>query len=434
MFTNGFKPTTRAATVALTVGVLASSTLIASGSSAAVQDPMYRQVAPPNVFYPVKGTSEVKDRKNFSSRHRGTDIKAPCGVTAFATHPGTAQVVTNARWTGKYAVRVVSNAGGLVTTSAYLSRPYVTNGQIIQSGQPIGRVSRHTQKSPCGIYFAVRNGTTVSNPSSWLSAHVGKTPPVSRLFGNTGFNVASFNILGASHTPDSLYGAYQGRLDRAMQLWESRKLDVIGTQEFQEATQWARFQAANKSTNRWGTCYWDPGPVGRRNGWDTENAILFRNATMELVECQHFDIPYFNGNTRHVPAALLKQKATGRTAWFLNVHNASDARGDAAVWRARAIRIERAKVSELRAAGRPVFLTGDFNARQEAFCPLTASKLMISPNSLPSVTCAYPRQSSIDWIFAAGQTRFSSFARDTYTQQARISDHPLVVARAHLQN
>ena len=434
MFTNRFKTTARALTVALALGVLASSTLIASGGSAAVQDPMYRQVAPPNVFYPVKGTSAVKDRKTFSSRHRGTDIKAPCGVTAFATHPGTARVVTNAKWTGKYAVRVVSHAGGLVTTSAYLSQPYVTNGQIIQSGQPIGRVGRHSRKSPCGIYFAVRNGTTVSNPSSWLNSYVGKPPPVSRLFGNTGFNVASFNILGASHTPNARYGAYQNRLDRAMLLWESRKLDVIGTQEFQEATQWARFQAANKTTNRWGTCYWDPGPVGRRYGWDTENAILFRNSKMELVECQHFDIPYFNGNTRHVPAALLKQKATGRTAWFLNVHNASNARGDAAVWRARAIRIERAKVIELRRTGRPVFLTGDFNARQEAFCPLTANRLMISPNSLPSVTCAYPRQSSIDWIFAAGQTRFSSFARDTYTQQARISDHPLVVARAHLQN
>jgi endonuclease/exonuclease/phosphatase family metal-dependent hydrolase len=432
--TTRFRTMTRTVAVALALGVLASSTLLASGGNAAGQDPMYRQVAPPNVFYPVKGTSEVRDRKTFSSRHRGTDIKTPCGVTAFATHPGTARVVTNARWTGKYAVRVVSNTGGLITTSAYLSQPYVTNGQIIQSGQPVGKVSRQSRRSPCGIYFAVRNGTTVSNPSSWLNSYVGKPPPVSRLFGNTGFNVASFNILGASHTPNARYGAYQNRLDRAMLLWESRKLDVIGTQEFQEVTQWARFQAANKTTNRWGTCYWDPGPVGRPYGWDTENAILFRNSKMELVECRHFDIPYFYGNTRHVPAALLKEKATGRTAWFLNVHNPADVRGDASVWRAEAIRIERAKVVELRRTGRPVFLTGDFNARREAFCPLTANKLMISPNSLPSVACAYPQQSSIDWIFAAGQTRFSRFARDTYPQEARIADHPLVVARAHLQN
>ena len=81
-----------------------------------------------------------------------------------------------------------------------------------------------------------------------------------------------------------------------------------------------------------------------------------------------------------------------------------------------------------------MFLTGDFNDRQKAFCPLTEDKLSISPNSIPSMTCAYPKQTSIDWIFAAGQARFSSFVRDTYPQRARISDHPIVQARAHLQD
>ena len=32
------------------------------------------------------------------------------------------------------------------------------------------------------------------------------------------------------------------------------------------------------------------------------------------------------------------------------------------------------------------------------------------------MTCVYPKPSSIDWIFAAGQVRFSSFGRDTYPQ------------------
>ena len=81
-----------------------------------------------------------------------------------------------------------------------------------------------------------------------------------------------------------------------------------------------------------------------------------------------------------------------------------------------------------------MFLTGDFNDREKAFCPLTAYKLTISPNSIPSTSCVYPKQSSIDWIFAAGQTRFSYFLRDTYPQRADISDHPIVRARAHLQN
>ena len=114
---------------------------------------------------------------------------------------------------------------------------------------------------------------------------------------------------------------------------------------------------------------------------------------MEFVEGSTFDIPYFNGNIRHVPAALLREKSTGRTAYFLNVHNPANVRGHAATWRAKAIRIERAKVIELRKTGRPVFITGDFNDREKAFCPLTAGKLTISPNSIPSTTCAYPKQS-----------------------------------------
>ncbi|HET7349380.1 MAG TPA: peptidoglycan DD-metalloendopeptidase family protein [Marmoricola sp.] len=448
----------RAVTATLALGLLASPAMVTSGSSAATQDPKWRKVSAPNVFYPVTGTRNVKDLRNFSARHRGTDIRTACGAYAYASHPGVARVVSNPKWAGKYAVRILSNSGGLMTTYAYLSRPHVTNGQIIQSGQSVGTISRRSSRTPCGIYFAVKTGTTVRNPSSWLTNWVGKTPPVSRLFGNTGFNVASFNILGASHTPNSRYGAYAGRLDRAMKLWDTRKLDVIGTQEFQEATQWARFQNANKTTNKWGTCYWDPGAVGRDKGWDTENAILFRNSRMEVVPwqagsgwlpsggeknadnddsnagCKHFDIPYFSGNIRHVPVVLLRDKATGRTAFFMNVHNPANTRGPAQTYRDRAVRIEKDLMIKLRSTGRPVFLMGDFNDRERAFCPLTANKLSISPNSIPSTTCRYPRQTSIDWIFAAGQTRFSYFLRDNYPKTARIADHPLVIARAHLQN
>jgi endonuclease/exonuclease/phosphatase family metal-dependent hydrolase len=118
----------------------------------------------------------------------------------------------------------------------------------------------------------------------------------------------------------------------------------------------------------------------------------------------------------------------------MNVHNPANTRGNAASYRAHAINIEKAKIVSLRKSGRPVLFTGDFNDRQKAFCPLTANKLTISPNSIPAVSCAYPAQTSIDWIFAAGQVRFSSYGRDTYPQTARISDHPIVQGRAHLQN
>jgi hypothetical protein len=445
---------TRALVGALALGVTFAPTLLTGAGHAATTDPKYRKVSPPNVFYPVTGTRKVTDLKNFSTRHRGTDIKAPCWSAVYATHPGTVQVVRSTKWYSPWAVRVVSNAGGLVTTAAYLTKTTVQNGQIVQSGQQIGYVGTLRRGQACKLYFSVVGGGRATNPSSWLNAYVGRPGPVSRLFDTPGFNLASFNVLGASHTPNARYGSYQGRLDKAMTLWDSRRLDVIGTQEFQEDTQWERFQARNATTGTWGSCFWDGRNANHPNAYDTENALLFRNATMELVPwtaeegtlpdggqnndpasgCKNFDIPYFNGNIRHVPVALLKEKATGRTAYFLNVHNPADVRGDAATYRARAIAIEKQLIVKLRATGRPVFITGDFNDRQAAFCPLTANMLSISPNSIPSMSCRYPAQSSIDWIFAAGQTRFSYFIRDTYTQSARISDHPIVITRAHLQN
>jgi endonuclease/exonuclease/phosphatase family metal-dependent hydrolase len=430
MFTNRFRTTTRAVSVALALGVLASSTLMASGGSAAGQDPMYRKVSPPNVSFPIKGDRTVKDLKNFSSSHRGTDIRTPCNRGVYATHPGTAQVLVNPKSYHKHVVRVVSNGGGLVTTAAYLVSASVTDGQIIQSGQLIGRAGRKSAKTPCGIYFAVKSAGKVLNPSTWLNTWVGKTPPVGNLFGTTGFKVASFNLLGASHTAkSSRFATYRSRLNRAVILMNRGKLDVIGTQEFQETTQFDYF-VAKGYTNTFGAYYWNPAGKAR----DTENAILWRKSKMEFVSGSTFDIPYFSGNTRHVPAVLLREKSSGRTAYFLNVHNPANVRGNAAGWRAKAIKIERAKIIELRKTGRPVIITGDFNDRQKAFCPLTAYKLTISPNSVPSNSCVYPKQTSIDWIFAAGQARFSSYLRDTYSQRANISDHPIVQARAHLQN
>ena len=215
-----------------------------------------------------------------------------------------------------------------------------------------------------------------------------------------------------------------------MTLMNSVKLDVVGTQEFQETTQFDYF-VAKGYPKTWGAYYWNPAGKAR----DTENAIIWRKSTMEFVKGTTFDIPYFNGNTRHVPAVLLREKSTGRTAYFLNVHNPANVRGDAAVWRAKAIQIERAKIIELRKTGRPVFLTGDFNDRQKAFCPLTAEKLTISPNSVPEHDLRLP-EAVVDRLDLRCRTDpLLVLPARTPTRSGRdISDHPVVRARAHLQN
>jgi endonuclease/exonuclease/phosphatase family metal-dependent hydrolase len=419
----------RALTGLLALGVLATPLLVSVNADAKVRGPQFRKVSAPNVFYPVKGTSAVKDLKTHSKRHPGTDIKAACKTVVYASHPGTARVLPSAKYAGKSTVRVTSNARGLVTGYSYLDKALVENGQIVQSGQPIGYLGRHPTTKACALYFTVSRDGSNPNPTTWLDHYVGRTPPVSNLFDTRGFNLASFNLLGASHTAkNSRYATYPSRLNRAVTLMNTRGLDVIGTQEFQEV-QYDYF--VNKGySSTWGAYYWDP--AGKKR--DTENAIIWRKSTMEFVSGTTFDIPYFGGNIRHVPAVLLREKSSGRTAYFLNTHNPANTRGNAARFRARAVAIEKQKIIDLRATGRPVLFTGDFNDRKEAFCPLTANKLSITPNSIPSVVCRFPQQTSIDWIFAAGQVRFSSFSRDKYPQTARISDHPIVIARTHLQN
>jgi endonuclease/exonuclease/phosphatase family metal-dependent hydrolase len=412
----------------LTLGVVLTPAMVPSADAAKTKDPKTRVVTAPNVFYPLKNKPSVKDLRTSSRKRFGTDITGPCTAGVFASHPGVASVYS-APNLGTY-IRVRANGSkGLTTTYGYLSKSLVTDGQIIQSGQLIGQVGKRPGTSSCRLYFSVTRGGVYRNASYWLNAYVGKLPPVAAMFGTRGFLIASFNVLGASHTArSSKFATGNARINRTAAMLDARHIDVVGTQEFQE-TQYDYWMSRGNG-NTWGAYYWDPDGKKR----DTENAILYRKSTMELISGSTYDIPYFHGNTRHVPVALLREKSSGRTVYVMNVHNPANVQGPAATYRARAIAIEKKKIIELRATGRPVLFTGDFNDRQQAFCPLTAGKLTITPNSVPSMTCAYPKPSSIDWIFAAGQVRFSSFGRDTYPQSARISDHPIVQARAHLQD
>jgi endonuclease/exonuclease/phosphatase family metal-dependent hydrolase len=414
----------------LTLGVLMTPALApsADAAKAKVKDPKTRVVTAPYVFYPLKNLSSVHDLRTSSRKHYGTDITGPCTANVRAAHPGVAGI-SSAPNLGNY-VRVRANGSkGLTTTYGYLSRVFVEPGQIIQAGQVIGQVGKRPGTASCRLWFSVTHAGKYANPSTWLNSYVGKLPPVTSLFGTPGFLIASFNVLGASHTArSSKYANGNTRINRAMSMLNARHIDIVGTQEFQE-TQFD-YWTSRGNGNTWGAFYWDP--AGKKR--DTENAILYRKSTIEFVSGETYDIPYFHGNTRHVAAALFRERSTGRTFYMMNVHNPANTEGNAAPYRARAIAIEKQKIIDLRATGRPVLFTGDFNDRQKAFCPLTADKLTITPNSIPSTTCVYPKPSSIDWIFAAGQVRFTSFGRDTYPQSARISDHPIVQARAHLQN
>lgn len=430
--------TTRRLAGALT-GVLATSLLatplVVSAPALAQLPPEDRKVAAPHVFFPVKG-SGVRDL-NTSGRRPGTEIKAKCGKAVRASHPGTA-VVTASKKSGPNLVKVVTSRGRLTSFYGFMKTALVTNGQIVQAGQKIGRVGNEGDARFCSLYFAVNgNKGTPVNPSRWLYRKVGKPVNTTSLFENTGFVVASFNVLGASHTTNSSrYPTFDVRTPKQAALLNSYAADVVGLQEFQ-AKQRKAFVTATGST--WGfypddATLADPeSPFVVGNYAPTENSIIWRNSTMEFVSADYIEVPYFQ-RIRKMPVVQLRHRATGRTAWFINVHNPASGvgYGNQTENRRKAIAIERAKVVELRATGRPVFLTGDLNDREAAFCPLTAGMLMISPDSIPSYTCKPPRSLGIDWVFAAGPTRFTRYARDWKPKDLRLTDHPIVWTRAHL--
>ena len=57
------------------------------------------------------------------------------------------------------------------------------------------------------------------------------------------------------------------------------------------------------------------------------NTIAWQRSTWQLVEARTIQIPYFHGNLIRMPYVLLRNRLTGREAWFYNSHNPADAHG-----------------------------------------------------------------------------------------------------------
>src|SRR6185503_13608360 len=117
-------------------------------------------------------------------------------------------------------------------------------------------------------------------------------------------------------------------------------------------------------------------------------------------------------------------------AIFLNVHNPADVHGNAGRFRAEAMRRELAIMRSLARYDVPAFLTGDFNAREDAFCTLTVGgTLTASAGGSHAGRCQPPRHSGIDWIFATRHSSWTGHATVPTPKRTAISDHPLVLAR-----
>ncbi len=408
------------------------------------------------VAMPIAASARFTDQQNFGSSgghwargHTGTDLSAACGTPVRASTAGTINIETDQSWAGPWLVQVSTGEGRLTTWYAHMQSVDVADGTRVSAGQQIGEVGSLGNSTGCHLHFEVhpRGGSIYEDdvdPSDWLQTHVGSagqavqaaaSAPSSSLGTSLGasgssasgsFVLASFNVLGHSHTQPS--GHHPGwatgavRMRGAIALLDRYDVEVVGLQEFQRPQRAALVAIG-------GDRYAVYSPPG-----DTDNSIAWRRDRWTFVSADTVPVPYFHGNIRDMPIVRLRNLATGGDAIFVNVHNPADVHGNAARFRAEAVRRELAIMRTLAAQyGVPAFLTGDFNDRANAFCSLTSGgTLSASAGGSHAGRCVPPRQAGIDWIFGTRHTTWAGHSVVRTPKNIAVSDHPLVVARASI--
>lgn len=245
------------------------------------------------------------------------------------------------------------------------------------------------------------------------------------------FTVASFNVLGASHTtgPKRRRGFAVGtaRVPGQVAMLDQKEVTVAGFQEFQWS-QVRRFLAVTRGQ-------WEIYPGLSRGPLYSENSVGWRKDTWTAVRRHTIDIPYFGGHPRAMAYVLLEHRRTGHRVWLANFHNPANIGGDFARFRAEAVGIEVRLARRLGADGTPVIFTGDMNDKRLFACPFTAGSGMHSADGTHTNAagrCVTARTLYIDWILGSRQVHFSGYVTDFAAQRRRLSDHPLVTARATL--
>ena len=134
-----------------------------------------------------------------------------------------------------------------------------------------------------------------------------------------------------------------------------------------------------------------------------------------------FDRVTSNASTaRSVPWVRLRDEATGRRLFVIDVHNSplnQEADRDSAT------REEVRLFRRLRDRGVPVLILGDANERREWFCKVARRTGARAANggTVTDTGCTPPDPSYVDWLMGDGQLGW----RDYRAQDVKVSDHRL---------
>lgn len=100
--------------------------------------------------------------------HAGIDFRAPAGMAAAATAPGT---VVKAGWNGGYGRMVeIDHGNGFSTRYAHLSGIDVAEGDRVEAGQTIGEVGSTGRSTGPHLHYEVRDNGTAVDPLRFLKA------------------------------------------------------------------------------------------------------------------------------------------------------------------------------------------------------------------------------------------------------------------------
>lgn len=232
--------------------------------------------------------------------------------------------------------------------------------------------------------------------------------------------VMTFNVLGSMFTGPgghmSDWAPARLRMEWADNLIQERGASLVGFQELQP-DQAGSFIA--RTRGRWAlypgnTMGYSPTP--QSVGWD--------QTVWKVVAKTTYKVPYMEG-LRPQPIVRLEHRATGQQIYLTNVHYSP---GDQEADRDQATKLTIAQVQRLQKTGLPVFLTGDFNDRQEVHCKVTGQTNLIAANTNSGGRpCRAPAEMRVDQIFASHGS-FSGHRTDQDARVQRTTDHSIQVA------
>ncbi len=254
---------------------------------------------------------------------------------------------------------------------------------------------------------------------------------ISSMLVPTSFRVASYNVLGASHTVGG--GSHRGfasggsRMATGVGYLRAIGADVVGFQEFEDP-QYSTFSALAPEYAVWPGRELGPKSIRFSIAWNTNS--------WTLVEAQSVGVPYAGGGYIQMPYVRLQNNASGRQIWFANFHNPADTPnlGNNGRWRAVGMGIQIGLANRLRSeTGLPVIFTGDFNDRAGVFCSMTGQTDLVAANGgSTGSACAPPSAMQVDWIFGSEDLAFSNYYADRGAPVPRMTDHPVVRADVYL--